>query len=158
MLIRRSDVHTIVFVRHGQSEWNEKNLFTGWYDAKLTELGKEEASSAGEALRRGRFAFDVAFTSLLTRAIDTLRIILKVIGQKDLPVGKSWRLNERHYGALIGLNKSETAAKLGEEKVSEEMTVPLGIALITHECNYLNVKRYFSIVCQIIVYDAIVIS
>jgi len=109
--------YKIVMVRHGESEWNQKNLFCGWYDANLSPKGEEEAVSAGKALKESGFQFDVAHTSVLTRAQKTLAAILNGIGQSDLPVEKSWRLNERHYGGLTGLNKSETAAKYGEEQV-----------------------------------------
>lgn len=104
-------------VRHGESEWNEKNLFCGWYDANLSGKGREEAVAAGKALQTAGFKFDLGFTSQLTRAQDTLKAILKEIGQEDLPIQKTWRLNERHYGGLTGLNKAETAAKYGEEQV-----------------------------------------
>lgn len=109
--------YRIVMVRHGESEWNKLNLFCGWYDADLSDKGKEEALSAGKALKNESYKFDVAHTSVLTRAQKTLEAILKEIGQTDLPVEKSWRLNERHYGGLTGLNKAETSAKYGEEQV-----------------------------------------
>jgi 2,3-bisphosphoglycerate-dependent phosphoglycerate mutase len=106
---------TLVLVRHGESEWNRENRFTGWVDVPLSERGRAEARQAGEKLRGYRF--DKAFTSVLRRAIDTLLIILEVIGQKDALVEKSEALNERHYGDLQGLNKAETAAKFGDEQV-----------------------------------------
>ncbi|KDR20387.1 phosphoglycerate mutase 2 [Zootermopsis nevadensis] len=109
--------YKIVMVRHGESEWNKLNLFCGWYDANLSDIGKEEAVSAGQALKKENYKFDIAHTSVLTRAQKTLEAILKETGQTDLPVEKSWRLNERHYGGLTGLNKAETAAKYGEEQV-----------------------------------------
>ncbi|GFG39130.1 hypothetical protein Cfor_10609 [Coptotermes formosanus] len=109
--------YRIVMVRHGESEWNKLNLFCGWYDADLSDKGKEEAVSAGRALKNENYEFDVAHTSVLTRAQKTLESILKETGQTDLPVEKSWRLNERHYGGLTGLNKAETSAKYGEEQV-----------------------------------------
>ncbi|XP_049812860.1 phosphoglycerate mutase 2 [Schistocerca nitens] len=109
--------YTIVMVRHGESEWNQKNLFCGWYDANLSEKGQQEATNAGKALKDAGYKFDIAHTSVLTRAQKTLEAILKEIGQTDLPVEKTWRLNERHYGGLTGLNKAETAAKYGEEQV-----------------------------------------
>ncbi|KAH0956338.1 hypothetical protein HN011_008452 [Eciton burchellii] len=109
--------YRIVMVRHGESEWNKLNLFCGWYDSTLSEKGKAEAQSAGKALKSACFVFDVAHTSVLTRAHETLKAILKEIGQENLPVYKTWRLNERHYGGLIGLNKAETAAKYGEKQV-----------------------------------------
>lgn len=104
-------------VRHGESEWNKLNLFCGWFDANLSDKGKEEALAAGKALKKDNYTFDIAHTSVLTRAQKTLEAILNEIGQTDLPVQKSWRLNERHYGGLTGLNKAETAAKYGEEQV-----------------------------------------
>lgn len=109
--------YSIVMVRHGESEWNLKNLFCGWYDADLSAKGVEEAKSAGVALKNAGYSFDIAHTSVLTRAQKTLRYILEEIDQPCIPISKSWRLNERHYGGLTGLNKSETAAKYGEEQV-----------------------------------------
>lgn len=108
---------TLVFVRHGFSEWNAKNLFTGWHDVNLTERGIEEAKAAGKKLKAAGLEFDVAFTSVLTRAIKTCNIILEESEQLFVPQIKNWRLNERHYGALQGLNKKETADKYGEEQV-----------------------------------------
>lgn len=108
----------IVMVRHGESEWNEKNLFCGWYDAKLSNKGKGEAAAAGKSLKDAGYSFDIAYTSFLSRAQETLQIILDGIGQTDIEVVKTWRLNERHYGALTGLNKAETAKKYGEEQVT----------------------------------------
>lgn len=113
----RMATYKIVMVRHGESEWNQKNLFCGWYDANLSEKGKQEANAAGIALKNAGYKFDLAFTSVLTRAQNTLDTILNEIGQKDLAVQKTWRLNERHYGGLTGLNKAETAAKYGEAQV-----------------------------------------
>ncbi|CAH1965953.1 unnamed protein product [Acanthoscelides obtectus] len=110
--------YKIVMVRHGESEWNEKNLFCGWYDANLSEKGKQEALNAGKALKDAGYKFDLTFTSVLTRAQNTLQAILKEIGQENIPVVKTWRLNERHYGGLTGLNKAETAAKYGDEQVA----------------------------------------
>ncbi|XP_067012618.2 phosphoglycerate mutase 2 [Anabrus simplex] len=109
--------YKIVMVRHGESEWNQKNLFCGWYDANLSERGKQEAVAAGKAIKAAGLHFDAAHTSVLTRAIKTLEAILKEIGQANLPVHRTWRLNERHYGGLTGLNKAETAKKYGEEQV-----------------------------------------
>jgi len=109
--------YTIVMIRHGESEWNKENKFCGWFDADLSQKGKEEAVAGGKALKEAGLSFDVAHTSLLTRAQVTLNTVLEQIDQQDLPVKKTWRLNERHYGALTGLNKAETAAKHGEEKV-----------------------------------------
>lgn len=107
----------LVLLRHGQSIWNLENRFTGWTDVPLTEQGREEARSAGELLKKEGFVFDVAYTSYLARAQETLSIALEAMGVRDLPVEKTWRLNERHYGALQGLNKGETAAKFGEDQV-----------------------------------------
>ena len=107
----------IVLLRHGESVWNEENRFTGWTDVGLTEKGLEEARSAGELLKREGFEFDVAFTSVLKRAIKTLWTVQEELNRMWIPVHHSWRLNERHYGALQGLNKAETAAKFGEAQV-----------------------------------------
>ncbi|XP_023178428.1 phosphoglycerate mutase 2 [Drosophila hydei] len=107
----------VVMLRHGESEWNQKNLFCGWYDAPLTEKGAKEATLAGKAIKDAKINFDIAHTSLLSRAQDTLKHILKEIGQECIPVHKTWRLNERHYGNLTGLNKAETAKKYGEKQV-----------------------------------------
>ncbi len=107
----------LVLCRHGQSEWNLKNLFTGWTDVDLTETGKKEAIEAGRTLAALDFDIDIAFTSVLTRAIRTLWLIMDELHRLWIPVIRDWRLNERHYGALQGLNKAETAAKYGEEQV-----------------------------------------
>ncbi len=107
----------LVLVRHGESAWNRENRFTGWVDVGLSEKGVQEAREAGRALRREGFAFDVAFTSVLRRAIATLWHVLDEMDLLWLPVRKHWRLNERHYGGLQGLNKAETAAKHGDEQV-----------------------------------------
>ncbi|KYM82649.1 Phosphoglycerate mutase 1 [Atta colombica] len=109
--------YRIVMVRHGESEWNKLNLFCGWYDSKLSDKGKNEAISAGKALKDAGYIFDIAHTSVLTRAHETLKLILKEINQENLPIQKTWRLNERHYGGLTGMNKAETAAKYGEKQV-----------------------------------------
>jgi 2,3-bisphosphoglycerate-dependent phosphoglycerate mutase len=109
--------HTLVLIRHGQSTWNLENRFTGWHDVDLTEQGKAEARAGGKLLREGGFTFDVAYTSVLKRAIKTLNLVLDELDLDWLPVTKAWQLNERHYGALQGLNKSETAAKFGEAQV-----------------------------------------
>ncbi|KAF2363840.1 Phosphoglycerate mutase 1 [Trinorchestia longiramus] len=109
--------YQIVMVRHGESEWNKLNKFCGWFDADLSEQGQNEAKAAGVALKDAGYKFDIAHTSVLTRANKTLDAILKEIGQTDIPIQKTWRLNERHYGGLTGLNKAETAAKHGEEQV-----------------------------------------
>jgi 2,3-bisphosphoglycerate-dependent phosphoglycerate mutase len=110
-------MHKLVLLRHGESEWNRANRFTGWTDVDLTDAGKAEAWDAGELLKREGYSFDIAYTSLLKRAIRTLWIALDAMDQMYLPIVHSWRLNERHYGALQGLNKAETAAKFGEEQV-----------------------------------------
>jgi 2,3-bisphosphoglycerate-dependent phosphoglycerate mutase len=107
----------LVLVRHGESEWNKLNLFTGWTDVDLSEKGHEEAKAAGRLLKAEGYDFDVCYTSYLKRAIHTLNHILDEMDRVWLPVVKTWRLNERHYGALQGLNKSETAEKYGEEQV-----------------------------------------
>ncbi len=107
----------LVLLRHGESTWNKENRFTGWTDVDLSEKGVEEAHKAGETLKKEGFVFDVAFTSVLKRAIRTLWLTLDEMDLMWIPVYNSWRLNERHYGALQGLNKSETAAKYGEEQV-----------------------------------------
>ena len=110
-------MHTLVLLRHGESTWNKENRFTGWTDVELSDRGREEAREAGRLLRDGGYGFDIAFTSVLMRAIDTLDVVLDVLGPKGIPIVKIWRLNERHYGALQGLNKAETAAKHGEAQV-----------------------------------------
>lgn len=107
----------LVLLRHGESTWNQENRFTGWTDVDLTPKGLEEAKKAGQLLRENGFVFDVAYTSVLKRAIRTLWITLDEMDQMWIPVNLSWRLNERHYGALQGLNKAETAAKYGDEQV-----------------------------------------
>jgi 2,3-bisphosphoglycerate-dependent phosphoglycerate mutase len=107
----------LVLLRHGESTWNLENRFTGWHDVDLSPKGLQEAKESGRLLREGGFVFDVAHTSLLKRAIRTLWIALDGLDQMWLPVAKSWRLNERHYGALQGLNKAETAAKYGDAQV-----------------------------------------
>lgn len=107
----------LVLVRHGQSQWNLENRFTGWTDVELSEQGIKEAKEAGKVLKEKGFEFDVAYTSVLKRANDTLNFILEELGEKDIPIKKSWRLNERHYGALQGLNKDETRQKYGADQV-----------------------------------------
>ena len=107
----------LVLLRHGQSQWNLENRFTGWVDVDLTEQGRAEAAAGGRLMREEGLRFDVAYTSTLKRAIRTLNIALGELDQDWIPVHKSWRLNERHYGALQGLDKAETAAKHGEEQV-----------------------------------------
>lgn len=110
-------MHKLVLMRHGESQWNLENRFTGWTDVDLTDKGRDEARAAGELLRREGYVFDIAYTSLLKRAIRTLWLTLDALDQMWIPVVHSWRLNERHYGALQGLNKAETAAKYGEQQV-----------------------------------------
>ena len=110
-------MYKLVLVRHGQSVWNLENRFTGWTDVGLTELGRAEALEAGKLLREGGYVFDVAYTSVLKRAIHTLWIILQEMNLEWIPVTNAWQVNERHYGALQGLNKSEMAEKYGEEQV-----------------------------------------
>ncbi len=107
----------LVLVRHGQSDWNQKNLFTGWHDVDLTAQGRDEARQAGRTLTDAGLTFDIAFTSVLTRAIRTLSLVLDEMQLLWIPVEKSWRLNERHYGALQGLDKAQTTAKHGEAQV-----------------------------------------
>ena len=110
-------MHKVVLLRHGESVWNEQNRFTGWTDVGLSERGLREAKNAGELLRHEHYDFDIAFTSVLKRAIKTLWIALEEMDRMWIPVHNSWRLNERHYGALQGLNKAETAAKFGDAQV-----------------------------------------
>ena len=107
----------IVLLRHGESAWNKENRFTGWTDVDLTEKGVEEAKRAGDLMKKEGFVFDKAFTSYLKRAVKTLDCVLDRMDQDWIPVEKSWRLNEKHYGQLQGLNKAETAAKYGDEQV-----------------------------------------
>src|ERR1700680_4379234 len=108
---------TLVLLRHGESTWNKENLFTGWTDVDLSDKGRDEAREAGGVLKEQGYTFDVAYTSVLKRAIRTLWITLDEMDLMWIPVIRDWRLNERHYGALQGLNKAETAAKFGEQQV-----------------------------------------
>jgi 2,3-bisphosphoglycerate-dependent phosphoglycerate mutase len=110
-------MYKVVLLRHGESTWNKENRFTGWTDVDLSERGREEALEAGRLLKEGGYAFDLAYTSVLKRAIRTLWIALDVMDRMWVPTEKNWRLNERHYGALQGLNKAETAEKHGEAQV-----------------------------------------
>ncbi len=110
-------MYKIVLLRHGESIWNKENLFTGWTDVDLSEKGREEAARAGRVLKEQGYCFDIAFTSVLKRAIRTLWITLDEMDMMWIPVERDWRLNERHYGALQGLNKAETAAKYGDSQV-----------------------------------------
>jgi 2,3-bisphosphoglycerate-dependent phosphoglycerate mutase len=107
----------LVLVRHGESTWNKENRFTGWTDVDLSDKGRQEAKEGGQVLKAGGYTFDVAYTSVLKRAIRTLWTVLDEMDLMWIPVHRSWRLNERHYGALQGLNKAETAAKFGEDQV-----------------------------------------
>ncbi|MBI3312010.1 MAG: 2,3-bisphosphoglycerate-dependent phosphoglycerate mutase [Candidatus Omnitrophica bacterium] len=107
----------LVLVRHGQSQWNLENRFTGWVDVGLTDAGREEARKAGERIQALNLRFDLAYTSVLSRANETLQIILRGLGQENVPIAKDQALNERHYGDLQGLNKAETAKKFGDEQV-----------------------------------------
>lgn len=111
------DMKRLVLLRHGESTWNKENRFTGWTDVDLTEKGRQEARNAAHLLKENNFTFDCAYTSLLKRAIRTLWITLDEMDLMWIPIEHAWELNERHYGALQGLNKSETAAKYGEEQV-----------------------------------------
>lgn len=110
-------MYKIVLVRHGESTWNRENRFTGWTDVDLSDKGVEEARRAGRLLKKEGYIFDVAFTSVLKRAIRTLWMMLEELDQMWIPIHHSWRLNERHYGSLQGLNKAETASKFGDEQV-----------------------------------------
>ena len=110
-------MHKLVLLRHGQSTWNLENRFTGWKDVDLSDQGRTEAKEAGRVLREGGFEFDIVFTSVLKRAIRTMQIVMDELDQMWLPVIRNWRLNERHYGGLQGLDKAETAAKFGDEQV-----------------------------------------
>lgn len=112
-----SDTMRLVLLRHGESVWNKENLFTGWTDVDLSDKGREEARFAGRLMRDEGLDFDVCYTSFLKRAIHTLNLALEEMDREWLPVTKAWQLNERHYGALQGLNKADTAAKYGEEQV-----------------------------------------
>jgi len=107
----------LVLIRHGQSVWNLENKFTGWTDVDLSKNGLQEAREAGKVLKKNEYTFDIAYTSVLKRSIRTLWIVLHQMDFMWIPIYKSWRLNERHYGALQGLNKEETAKKFGEEQV-----------------------------------------
>lgn len=109
----------LILCRHGQSEWNAKNLFTGWEDVQLSEQGRNEAITSGKKLKENKIEIDVAYTSLLTRALETTQYLLAESDQEWIPVHKSWRLNERHYGKLQGLNKDDARKKFGEEQVHQ---------------------------------------
>ena len=109
-------MHKLVLIRHGQSRWNEQNRFTGWTDVDLSAKGRQEAKEAGDVLKAGGYTFDVAYTSVLKRAIRTLWIVLDEMDLMWIPVHRSWRLNERHYGALQGLDKRATSERYGPEQ------------------------------------------
>lgn len=109
----------LVLLRHGESTWNKQNRFTGWTDVPLTKKGKKEAKDAARILKKEGYTFDVAYTNVLKRAIDTLNIVLRELGNTNIPINESWRLNERHYGALQGLNKAKTIEKYGERQVQK---------------------------------------
>ncbi len=141
-------MHKLVLIRHGESQWNKENRFTGWKDVDLSEKGMEEAHAAGKLLKDEGFVFDEAYTSVLKRAIRTLWIILDEMDLMWIPVTKSWLLNERHYGALQGLNKAETAAQYGEEQVliwRRSYDIPPGILEETDERWLGKDPRYASI-------------
>jgi 2,3-bisphosphoglycerate-dependent phosphoglycerate mutase len=110
-------MYTLVLLRHGESEWNKANRFCGWTDVELSEGGRAEAAEAGRLLAEGGYAFDIVYTSVLTRAVQTLNIVLERLGLLWIPVVKNWRLNERHYGALQGADKKEKAEEVGDEQV-----------------------------------------
>jgi len=110
-------MNKLVLLRHGESEWNKENRFTGWTDVDLSRKGIDEAREAGDILKEKGFTFDIAFTSVLIRAIHTLEIVLSRMGLEKIPVERSWRLNEKHYGALQGFNKRDTVLKYGEKQV-----------------------------------------
>ncbi|MEW6737374.1 MAG: 2,3-diphosphoglycerate-dependent phosphoglycerate mutase [Acidobacteriota bacterium] len=116
-MTEQAEVYQLVFLRHGESDWNKENRFTGWTDVGLSEKGRQEALRAGQLLCEQGFSFDLAYTSVLKRAIHTLWIVLEQMQLEWIPVKKAWQLNERHYGALQGLNKSEMAEKYGEAQV-----------------------------------------
>ena len=141
-------MHPLVLLRHGQSAWNLENRFTGWWDVGLTPQGEAEAKAAGELLAAKGFDFDLCFTSLQTRAIKTLNIGLEAMGRLWLPVEKHWRLNERHYGGLTGLDKAETAAKHGDAQVKiwrRSFDIPPPAADPGGEFDLTNDRRYAGI-------------
>ena len=141
-------MYKLVLVRHGQSAWNLENRFTGWTDVDLTELGKAEAAEAGKLLSEAGYDFDIAYTSVLKRAIKTLGVIQDVMNLDWLPVIRAWQLNERHYGALQGLNKAETAEKFGEDQVKvwrRSYDVPPPALELTDERHPKFDRRYASL-------------
>ena len=139
---------TLVLIRHGQSAWNLENRFTGWWDVNLTPQGEAEAKAAGELMAAKGLDFDMCFTSFQTRAIKTLNIALEAMGRLWLPVEKDWRLNERHYGGLTGLNKAEMIARSGEEQVKiwrRSFDVPPPAQEAGGEWDLTNDRRYAGI-------------
>ena len=141
-------MYKLVLVRHGQSTWNLENRFTGWTDVELTDLGKAEAAEAGKLLSEAGYDFDIAYTSVLKRAIKTLGIIQDVMDRDWLPVIRAWQLNERHYGALQGLNKAETAKEYGEDQVKvwrRSYDVPPPALELTDERHPKFDRRYASL-------------
>ena len=141
-------VHKLVLLRHGESTWNELNIFTGWTDVPLTEKGRKESLAAAKELEKAGYKFDVAYTSVLKRAVCTCWSVLEHTNQCYVPVINSWRLNERHYGALQGLNKSETAEKHGEEQVKiwrRSYNIPPPVLEPTDERHPANQEMYKSI-------------
>jgi len=141
-------MYKLVLVRHGQSTWNLENRFTGWTDVGLTDLGRSEALAAGQFLKEGGYTFDIAYTSVLKRASETLWSILQVMDLEWIPVTNAWQLNERHYGALQGLNKSEMAEKFGEAQVKiwrRSYDVPPPVLELTDERHPKFDPRYASL-------------
>lgn len=141
-------MYKLVLVRHGQSTWNLENRFTGWTDVDLTDLGKAEAAEAGKLLSEAGYDFDIAYTSVLKRAIKTLGVIQDVMNRDWLPVVRAWQLNERHYGSLQGLNKAETAEKFGEDQVKvwrRSYDVPPPALELTDERHPKFDRRYASL-------------
>lgn len=141
-------MYKLVLVRHGQSTWNLENRFTGWTDVDLTDLGRAEAAEAGALLKEAGYDFDIAYTSVLKRAIKTLGLIQDVMDLNWLPVIRAWQLNERHYGSLQGLNKAETAAKFGEDQVKvwrRSYDVPPPALELTDERHPKFDRRYASL-------------
>ena len=135
----------LVLIRHGQSAWNLENRFTGWWDVALTQKGEEEAKAAGELMAARGLDFDLCFTSFQTRAIKTLHIVLEAMGRLWIPEEKHWRLNERHYGGLTGLDKAETAARHGDEQVRiwrRSFDIPPPAAEPGGEFDLTNDRRY----------------
>ncbi len=146
-------MYKLVVIRHGESVWNQENRFTGWKDVGLSEKGIKEAQKAGKLLLEQKFNFDIAYTSCLTRAIKTLNFVLDEMNLNWLPVTKDWRLNERHYGDLQGLDKSETAAKHGEEQVKiwrRSYDTPPPLMSLTNPEHPTNDPRYKNVNPQIL--------